>query len=251
MKPRYMRQALIALLPVLVASQFNVAVASAYSASAKFGQVQPMVSLAASASREVEQDRTILTFSREQRGKDAQQLADEVNRAVNAVLEAAKANEKLSARSGSYAIWPQYEYDSRGKQSGEPFYTVRAEVIVTTADRLEATQFVEQVSEQMNLSSIDFDLSQSAREAVENDIRAEAIKSFQSKASAVAREFGFEGYELTQIQVEDSHHMRSPQPRMSMMRTAQAEEAMDFSGPQFEAGKAQVTVRVSGEIFLR
>ena len=122
-------------------------------------------------------------------------------------------------------------------------------MIVTSTDMVEATSFVEEVSEQMNLSNINFDLTTEVRRQIENEIRGEAIKSFQEKARAISREFGFDNYDIKYVQIQDSTSNMSPVPRMAMARADSLAEAK-FSGPDLEAGKERVTISLTGEIAL-
>ena len=234
-------------LPALLAAQLSFAQGSVTSARA--ADSRPIINLAADAYREVQQDRVILTLSKEVRGEEAQALADEVNRAINAVMESGKANDKLDLQTGSYNLWPQPEYDTDGKRTANTTYVVKGEVIVSSTDMVEATRFVEEVSEQMNLSNIAFTLTNEVRRQVENEIRAEAIQSFQDKARAVSREFGFDNYDVKYVELRDSSNSISPIPRLGVARAEMA-QAKSFAGPELEAGKEQVTITLMGEVAL-
>lgn len=237
------------LLPALFAAQLSVAQSSNDATNTKVTDNRTVISLAADAYREVQQDRVILTLSKEARGEEAKALADEVNKAINAVMESGKTNQKLELKTGAYNLWPQQEYDENGKRTGKTTYVVNGEVIVSSTDMVEATRFIEQVSEHMNLSNIAFDMTTEVRRQVENEIRAEAIQSFQAKARAVSREFGFDNYDIKYVQLNDSSVIHTPTPRF---RAAKAEmaQAMDFAGPELAAGKERVTITLSGEIAL-
>lgn len=208
-----------------------------------------VITLAADAFKEVPQDRVILTLTKEARGNDPKALADEVNKAINQVMESGKGNQQLQLQSGAYNLWPQPDYDDNGKRTAKVTYVVNGEVIVSSKDMVEATRFVEQVSEQMNLSNIAFEMSREVRQEVENEIRAAAIQAFQAKARAITREFGFDNYDIKNVRLEDSSMVQSPKPRLGVAKAAMAQSA-DFSGPALSAGKERVTITVSGEIAL-
>ncbi|NLB31525.1 MAG: SIMPL domain-containing protein [Alcaligenaceae bacterium] len=237
------------LLPALFATQLSFAQQSSGSIAASRAEDRPVINLSADSYREVQQDRVILTLSREARGTESQAIADEVNKAINAVMESGKANDTLKLKTGSYNFWPQQDYDEKGKKTGKTTYVARGEVIVTSTDMVEATRFVEEVSEQMNLSNINFDLTTEVRRQIENEIRGESIQSFQEKARAISREFGFDNYDIKYVQLRDSTSNMSPVPRMAMARADSLAEAK-FSGPELEAGKERVTISLTGEIAL-
>ena len=237
------------LLPALFTAQLSFAQQSEGLVAASGSDSRPVINLSADAYREVQQDRVILTLSREARGEEAKPIADEVNKAINAVMESGKSNDKLELKTGSYNLWPQQEYGEDGKRTPKTTYVARGELIVSSTDMVEATRFIEEVSEQMNLSNIAFDLTNEVRREVENEIRAEAIQSFQDKARAVAREFGFDSYDIKYVQLRDSTNNAAPMPRFSVAR-AEMLQADSFSGPDLEAGKERVTISLTGEIAL-
>ena len=237
------------LLPALFATQLSFAQQSEASVASHSADSRPVVNLSADAYREVQQDRVMLTLSREERGEEAKAIADKVNQAINAVMESGKGNDKLELKTGSYNLWPQQEYDAEGKRIAKTTYVARGEVIVSSVDMVEATRFIEADSEQMNLSNIAFELTSEVRRNIENEIRAEAIQTFQEKARAVSREFGFDNYDIKYVQLRDSTNNMSPVPRFSMAQAEMAQSAK-FSGPELEAGKERVTISLTGEIAL-
>ncbi len=239
---------LAVLLPALFAAQLSLAQPSTNAPTTTVDN-RTIISLAADAYREVQQDRVILSLSKEMRGPDAKVLADEVNKAINAVLEAGKGNDKLNLKTGSYNLWSQQEYDDSGKPTGKAIYVVTGEVIVSTEAMAEATSFIGQVSDHMNLSNINFEMTLETRRKVEDEIRAEAIQTFQQKARAVSREFGFDNYDIKYVQLHDSSVNNAPTPRF-MGAKAESVRSMDFAGPELSAGKERVSITLTGEIAL-
>ena len=239
---------LAVLLPALFAAQLSLAQPSTNAPTTTVDN-RTIISLAADAYREVQQDRVILSLSKEMRGPDAKVLADEVNKAINAVLEAGKGNDKLNLKTGSYNLWSQQEYDDSGKPTGKAIYVVTGEVIVSTEAMAEATSFIGQVSDHMNLSNINFEMTLETRRKVEDEIRAEATQTFQQKARAVSREFGFDNYDIKYVQLHDSSVNNAPTPRF-MGAKAEAVRSMDFAGPELSAGKERVSITLTGEIAL-
>ena len=235
---------LVILLSTLLAAQPSLAHSAGVTADER-----TVLSLAADSSKEVVQDRVVLTLSKEARGDDPKVLSDAVNKAINQVMASGKDNQKLELKNGTYNLWPQQDYDDNAKRTGKVTYVVNGEVIVSSQDLVEATRFVEQVSEHMTLSNIVFEMSTELRQSVESEIRAAAIQAFQAKARAVTREFGFDNYEIKQVRVDDSSMVQSPRPRLGVAKAAMV-QSEDYSGPTLSAGKERVSVTVSGEIAL-
>ena len=239
---------LAVLLPALFAAQLSLAQPSTKAPTATVDN-RTIISLAADAYREVQQDRVILSLSKEMRGPEAKVLAEQVNKAINAVLEAGKGNDKLNLKTGSYNLWSQQEYDDTGKPTGKAIYVVTGEVIVSTEAMAEATSFIGQVSDHMNLSNINFEMTLETRRKVEDEIRAEAIQTFQQKARAVSREFGFDNYDIKYVQLHDSSVNNAPTPHFRGAK-AEAVRSMDFAVPELSAGKERVSITLTGEIAL-
>jgi predicted secreted protein len=98
------------------------------------------------------------------------------------------------------------------------------------------------------VQQVGFSLSRDARNQVEADVQARAIAQFRSKASEVAKQFGFASYTLREVHVGSADQMQPPRPRMMAMEAKMAVGA-DMAVPT-EAGKATVGVTVSGSVVL-
>jgi predicted secreted protein len=100
----------------------------------------------------------------------------------------------------------------------------------------------------MAIGNVGFGLSREQRTRVESDAQNIAIEHFKSKAGELARGFGFSGYTLREVNVASND--MAPIPRFRM--TAAGTPSMAESAPvPVEAGKASVTVTVSGSVQLR
>ena len=100
----------------------------------------------------------------------------------------------------------------------------------------------------MTIGSIGFGLSREQRAKVEVDAQHMAIERFKQKAAELAREFGFSGYTLKEVNVTSNDIGQMPRFRML------AADGIAAAAPApvpVEAGKAAVTVTVSGSVQLR
>ena len=83
----------------------------------------------------------------------------------------------------------------------------------------------------------------------DRQVQGQAIERFKAKAGDVAKGFGFSQYSLREISVNtegDGGYV--PRPRMMAMA---ASAKMEDAAVPVEAGKATVTVTVSGSIQLQ
>jgi predicted secreted protein len=210
-------------------------------------QPENIVQLAASATVEVPQDWLSIELQAVRTGPDAGQVQAE----LKAVLEAALANAKRSARAGavevstgSMAVMPRYGRDQRIAS-----WAGTATLVVEGAD-IAAVSEVAGRLQGLNVTRAGFRLGRAARDRAEQDVQAQAIARFRAKATEVARSFGFTGYVVREVSVslQDGGGIR---PMFAAARAkSDFSESADAPVP-VEAGKTPVTVQVSGSIQLR
>lgn len=206
---------------------------------------QNVVSLAASATFEVPRDQLSITFSTMREGSDAAAVQQQLRQALDtALVEARKAAKpgSLDVQTGHFALYPRYS--PKGGTSG---WTGSAELIVEGRDMAAVSQLAGRIGT-LTIARTSFSLSREAREKVEAEVTAQAIARFKTKAEQAARQFGFGGWSLREVQVQGSDMPVVAQPlmRAQMARAAVAED----SSLPVEAGKAAVTATVSGSVQL-
>ncbi|SUA57605.1 SIMPL domain-containing protein [Oligella urethralis] len=135
-------------------------------------------------------------------------------------------------------------------------YTAVGKMIARSKNFDELLKFVEASHEDMLVDDIRFDVSSELRQTIEKEILEEAIASFRGKAETVAKGLGYEGFEVRNIDVNDSAAtapIRRPplRPMMARAMTAERVEEGYAEAPPLEAGKQMVRVSVSGQIVLK
>ena len=100
----------------------------------------------------------------------------------------------------------------------------------------------------MSVARVSQGVSRELREKVESDLAAQAIARYRAKAADYARQFGYSGYVIREVNVSGTEPPGyAPMP---MLRgKAMASMASDESLP-VEVGKAQLAVNVSGSVQL-
>jgi len=200
---------------------------------------QPIVTVSASASAKVANDRMHAVLRAEADNADAGKAANDVNLRIGKAMAAARAVGGVDASSAGYSTWqvsePNHPPHWRVVQSialdGAEFATIAA--LVT---RLQASGLL--------LSGLDFSVSRDARRAAENRLTGEAIRAWQARAQAAAQGFGAGSYRAGRVSIQTSEG-GGPRP---MFRAAAA-----AAGPapiSVEGGESEVTVSVSGEAIL-
>jgi len=200
--------------------------------------------LATSASVEVTKDVLALTFSTTRDGADANAVQAQLKQALDAaVVEAKKAARpgQLEVQTGNFALYPRHT--NKGGIAG---WQGTAELIVEGRDLQAIAQLTGRITT-MTIARVAYRLSREATQKVEADIAAEAIARFRARAADYARQFGYAGYTIAQVNVSVSD---PPQGGMPMMRM-QAAGAQAGDALAVEPGKAVVTASVQGTVQMK
>ncbi|WP_353233329.1 SIMPL domain-containing protein [Diaphorobacter ruginosibacter] len=215
----------------------------AQNGSATAGAAQNVLQLSAKGSVEVQQDLLVVRLSTTKEAADAASVQAQLKQALDAALTQAKRNAQpgqMDVRSGDFSLFPRHNRD--GKISG---WQGRADLIVEGRDFARIGSAVGEL-QSMSVGSMQFDLSQEARSRVEGEAQAKAIEAFKTRALEIARSFGFSGYTLREVAVNDQNSFAMP-------RMANAGVSMMKSDAPLpvEAGKTRVEVVVSGTVQMR
>jgi len=209
---------------------------------AQFAPPQNVLQLSASATVDAPQDLLSLSLATRREGTDANAVQSQLKTALEAALDEARKTAQpgqMDVRSGHFGLTPRYE---QGRVNG---WQGSAEVILEGRDFARITQTAARI-QSMTVSHLNFGLSREQRAKVESDAQAQAIERFKAKAAELAKGFGFAGYSLREVSV-NANDMVSPIPRpMAMSKAASADIPLPV-----EAGKATVSVTVSGSVQLK
>ena len=202
---------------------------------------QPVITITASASNDVPNDRMLAMLRAEADNGDAAQAANIVNQRMARALAQAKATSGVEARTMGYSSY----------QISEPNRPSRWRVSQTLA--LESADFVAlsalvsklQGGEGLLLSGLTFSVSPQARHAAEDALTTQAIRNWQQRAQNAARAFGATDFRTGHVTIQTNDYGR-PQP----MFKAGGVSATSVAPVNAEGGTSEVTVTVSGEAIL-
>jgi predicted secreted protein len=209
-------------------------------------QPQPagVLSLSAQASAEVPQDTVNITLFYEQQAPDASSLTTTLNQRADAALRQAKGVDGVTARSGSFTVYPSTDRDGRISA-----WRGRTEVVLESHDFAAASKLAGKMSSSMQVGNVAFSLSPEAQRAAEQKLTGEAIRSFREQASSSAQAFGFSGYSIREVNV--NHGGVMPRPMMMMSARAMSADAKTMAPMPLEGGTSTVTVNVSGSVQMK
>lgn len=216
----------------------------AFAARAEAPPPSGVVSLSASATTEVTKDLLTVAFSTTKEGTDAAAVQSQLKQALDAALaEARKAARpgQVEAQTGNFALYPRYA--PKGGISG---WQGSAELIVEGRDMQAIGALTGRITT-MTIARVGYGLSRELREKVEGEVAAQAIARYRAKAADYAKQFGFGGYTIREVNVNAD---APPVLYAPMLRAKAMSVASDESLP-VEAGKGTVTVTVNGTVQMK
>ena len=206
---------------------------------------QGVVSLASSASVDVTKDVLSVTFNTTREGADAAGVQSQLKQALDAALAEAKKVAhpgQLEVQTGNFSLTPRYT--NKGAMNG---WQGSTELIVEGRDMQAIAQLSGRITT-LTISRVGYNLSRELREKVEGEVAAQAIARYRAKAADYARQFGYTGYTIREVNVGTSE---SPPFRPVAMMQARALAAGSDEALPVEPGKGTVMVSVSGTVQLK
>lgn len=204
---------------------------------------QNVVGLQASATREVTKDLLSVTLNTTREGADAATVQSGLKQALDAALREAKKAAKpgeIDVSTGNFSIFPKYT--NKGVISG---WSGTAELVVEGKDIPGIAQLTGRITT-LSIARVQTGLSRESREKVENEVAAQAIAAYRAKAGEYAKQFGFTGFTLREVQV-NANEFGGPVPMMMKASRGAADAAESLP---VELGKGNVTVNVNGTVQL-
>ena len=204
------------------------------------------LNLSASASAEVTRDVLGIAFSATREGADATAVQNGLKQALDAALAEARKVAKpgqVEVQTGGFSLYPRHD-PKTGKING---WQGSAELQVEGRDTAAIAQLAGRIST-LTVARVGYSLSREAREKAEGDVTGQAIARYRAKAADYARQFGYGGYVLGEVSVNSDE--QGPRPMLVKAMRVSAGEMADAALPT-EAGKATVTVNVSGSVQLK
>ena len=222
-------------------TSLSLGAASITAAAQQVAPPQDVLTLAASAAVDVQYDVISMTLAASRDGSDASAVQAQLRQAIDAALTEARRAQRpgqLDVRTGAFSLTPRY--GNRGAQITG--WVGSGEVVLEGRDMAGIAQLAGRLGT-VTVARVGYTLSRETRERVESDAVSQAIARFRSRAGDYAKQFGFNGYSVREVNVGTADPVMQPM----MSRRMVASEASDAPIP-VEAGKATVTVNVNGSV---
>lgn len=198
------------------------------------------VTLGASASREVQNDRLVAVLVARREGGDAPRLAGEVSSLVRQALEQARQVEGIKVQTLSYDTQPVYRQEERVG------WRVSQSLRVESGDAQRLGDLLGELQKDLTLESLGYAVSPERTAAAEDELMQEALRTFERRARQVASQLGRPAYRLVSLEVR-SPALPSPRAYGAMATMA----ARADGPPAIEGGTQTVTVTVTGTVELQ
>lgn len=197
--------------------------------------------LSVTALAEAPQDQLLIVLATIKDGPTAAQVQTQLSQAVEAALAMSRQASQpgqLEVRSGSFSLQPRYNRE--GQMTG---WQGSAQVLLEGRDFARITALAGRVNA-LSVSQVSFSLSPETQTRLQAEARAKAIAQFRRQAEEIARGFGLSGFSLREVSVGQ----QDASPWMARPMVTQARMAAADAPLPVEAGKASVSVTVSGSV---
>lgn len=206
-----------------------------------------VLNLSASATIEVAKDLLSITLQAVREGTDAASVQAGLKQTLDAALAEARrsaAPGAMEVRTGNLSISPRYGRD--GKTNG---WQGAAELVLEGRDLQRVAQTAGRLGTTMNITGVQQSLSRELAEKHEAEVGAMAVQQFRNRATELARAFGFAGYSLREVSVQQGGP-DGPMPRPMFRVRAEAMAASADAPVPIEPGRGTVSASVSGSVQL-
>jgi predicted secreted protein len=210
-------------------------------AGAQNETVYDQVDLNASASMDVENDLLIAFVFAEVEANDQADAADEVNAAIAWAAERARNVSGIEVQTTNYNTRPVY---ANGRRIVG--WVARQSLRLESTDAETLSELLGELQQRVAIQSIDYDLSNAARDAAEESLIAEALAQFNRRAGLIAGELGRDGFRIVRLSIGNNGPIFVTGARARAVSFAEAAVAP----PEIEAGTQTLSVSVSGTIEL-
>lgn len=199
------------------------------------------IDLNANTSAEVENDLLIAVVFAEVEDNDQADAAAAVNESIAWAAGRAREVAGIDIQTSNYNTRPVY---ANGRRIVG--WVARQSLQLESADAEALSELLGELQQRVAIQSINYGLSDTARETAEEALIARALAQFNRRATLIASELGREGFKIVRLSVGSS----GVNPAQFMDMSVRSVSALEFSAPEIEAGRQTLTVNVSGTVEL-
>jgi predicted secreted protein len=201
----------------------------------------PTVSVTASATTSVANDRMFAWLRAEVDNTDPARAAAEVNARIGKAIARVKATPGVDVKTSGYS---SYQFTDKLVTR----WRVQQSISLESSDfaALAALLTKMQAEDTLVMSGMSFGVSNDARRKAEDALTQEAIKAWQARAQSASKALGFDAWRVGRVNVMTGEPPMRPQPMMRM----QAAGGAGAPPVNAEGGNTDITVTVTGDALL-
>lgn len=211
-----------------------------------------LVSLSASERVEIEQDMLIATLRYEADNADPSALQDEINKAMQKAVEAAKKVSSVKVSTQQYYV---YEYDpNQGKPlaASQKMWRGQQGLMIKGKKADDVLKLVADLQTmKLKMEGLTYTVSPELLEETRESLLENALVKLKAKADRTAKALGKSSSELKQINVDIGGYY--PQPYMARGGAVMDAMAMkaEVAAPVAAPGESEITLTVNAQALLK
>ena len=201
------------------------------------------LSFQAEVKEEIANDEVRASLYKKAQATDAKTLATNLTTTINKALVIAKRYPSVTVSTGQQSTYPRY--DKNDKIIG---WTGQANIDLKSTDFAATSQLIADLQETLVMDNLNFGVSDSKKDALEQKLMTDASRAFQQQAKNLTRAWDARGYRVVTVSLNTGNNY--PRPMYSSMNMK--EQAADASVPaqSFESGNSTISVTANGTIEL-
>ena len=203
------------------------------------------VRVSATVSTQLANDQAVLDYRIEASGPNARALQRQVNTIANRAQKALAAFAGLKQQTTGRNLQAMNHYDKPlGRQVRDGWRLLQNEQIIGS-DVQAVVNWVEKIEKAgAYMQRLSFTVSEQRSRAATDSLRMQAIRTFRTKAAAMADALGATSFRIVSLH-SDERQPPAPMVKRGVMALSAAESA-----PSMNSGESRLSVTVSGEILL-
>ncbi|MGB2046963.1 MAG: SIMPL domain-containing protein [Psychrobacter celer] len=192
---------------------------------------------------EVQNDEVRASMYKKAQASTSKALATTLNTSINNAMKIAKRYPSVTVSTGQQRTYPRY--DKNDKIIG---WTGQASIDLKSTDFAATSQLIADLQETLVMDNLNFGVSDSKKDALEQKLMTEASRAFQQQAKNLTRAWNARGYRVVTVNLNTGNNY--PRPMYGSMNMKA--EAADASVPSqsFESGNSTISVTANGTIEL-
>lgn len=205
-----------------------------------------MVSIQASASRQISNDEMQAVLSIEKTHKSPSELANQVNQLMNWATATAKKYPTVKIKTGQQSTNPIYDDSNRKIKDWRAY----SSIYLNSQDMEATSKLIAELQQNFQLDGVNFSVSEQQRQKVEDELLAEVSKNFQHRANLIRQAWNKTSYDLVSFNIDtQNQYYARPMAMMAASYSAKATPMVEMQ--EMNAGESRVTVNANGSIQLK